>query len=867
MMSDFWITFQGGGEALILGTPRGRQAVIWPLDPVFLFDSSGLRSYIGVMKGLIADMRHAVRLLSRNRFAILTAVASLAVGIGANTAIFSVASAMLLRPLPFANADRLVMLRSIDPSRVLNTGRASSADLRDWQTQARSFVAIAGYRFRYMDLLHDGQAERLRGLLITPEFFDVLDVPLMGTTFRRNATYSSDIILGNQLWRRSFAANRNLVGRSIDVNMINLDRIGPTPVRVNGVAQRDVHFPPLSADFYDDPSGIDDTVDFWQPFPLPPAAVIASRKDNDYDVIARLRPGITIEEAQSEMDAIAHNLAVAYPQSNVNVKVRIVPLREHLLGKNRRVLALLIICTICVLLLACGNVANLLLSIAAGRQKEVAIRSALGASSIRIARQFFVESTLLAFAAATLGVPLAAWGIHLLSPQIPEGVPLARTASINVTVLAFTVLATCLTALLTGIIPALHMSVAAPGDTLKLDSRGSGAPRLRNRSVSVLVAAEVAIALVLLIATGLMIKSAKQLLSVDPGFDPKRLLTMTVSLPNNKFEWKHNVVFSREVIDAVEALPQVTAVTVAQGVPMKPGTFWGNFEVEGQPSADEKPEARIRVVNPGYFRVMQIPLVSGREFEHRDEVGNVGDLPYVVVNNTLASRYWPGEDAVGKRLLFTSGPATIIGVARDVKYMGLDSKSDSELYYPLGLYPQPHITLLVRTSSDPSAIISDVRKRIAGVDKDAFVTDVKTMDELIDDTLAPRRFATTLLSAFGAVALLLSLTGIYGVISHMVTQRTREIGIRVALGAPAGKIITLMLQSGFVPASAGLAIGWVATFSVTNLLSAMLFEVRPLDPIVWLIVSIGMLAAACLASYLPARRACTIDPCLAVKAE
>jgi predicted permease len=272
-------------------------------------------------------------------------------------------------------------------------------------------------------------------------------------------------------------------------------------------------------------------------------------------------------------------------------------------------------------------------------------------------------------------------------------------------------------------------------------------------------------------------------------------------------------------------------------------------------------------VNPGYFGVMQIPLVSGREFELRDEVGNVGDLPYVIVNNTLASRYWPGEDAVGKRLLFTSGPATIIGVARDVKYMGLDSKSDPELYYPLGLYPQPHITLLVRTSSDPAVIISDVRKRIAGVDKNAFVTDVKTMDELVDETLAPRRFATILLSAFGAVALLLSLTGIYGVISHMVTQRTREIGIRVALGAPAGKIITLMLQCGFGSASAGIAIGWVAAFSTTNLLSAMLFEVRPLDLSVWLIVSMAMLAVACLASYLPARRACTIDPCLAVKAE
>jgi putative ABC transport system permease protein len=822
---------------------------------------------LALMKGLISDIRHALRLLSRNRFAILMAVASLAVGIGANTAIFSVASAMLFRPLPFANADRIVMLRSIDPSRVLNTGQASSADLRDWQTQARSFVAIAGYRFRYMDLLHDGQAERLHGLFATPEFFDVLDVPLLGTTFRRNATYSSDIVLGNQLWQRSFTANPNLVGRSIDVNMINLDRIGPTPVRVNGVAQRDVHFPPLSADFTNNPSGIDDTVDFWQPFPIPPTAIAASRKDNEYDVIARLRTGVTLDEAQSEMDAISRNLAIAYPRSNGNVKVQVVPLRGQLLGRNQRVLGLLTICTGCVLLLACGNVTNLLLSIAAGRQKEVAIRSALGASAVRIVRQFLVESTLIAFAAALLGGLLASWGMHLLTPLIPAGVPLARTAPVNFTVLVFTAVTTCLTALLTGIIPALHMSVAAPGETLKTDSLPTTS-RMRNRIVSILVAAEVAVALVLLIATGLMLKSANQLLSVDPGFDANNLLTMTISLPNNKFEWKHNVVFSREVIDAVNALPQVIGATVAQGVPMKLGTFWGSFEVEGQPSSpNEKPEARIRVVNPGYFRVMKIPLDSGREFELRDEVGKVGDLPYVIVNNTLASRYWPGQDAIGKRLLFMSGPATIIGVAHDVKYMGLDSKSDPELYFPAGLYPQAFITLLVRTTTDPFAVISDVRRRIVSIDKDAFITDVKTMNELIDETLAPRRFATILLSAFATVALLLSLTGIYGVISHMVTQRTREIGIRVALGAPAAKIVILMLRCGFVPALVGVSIGWVGAFSTTNLLSATLFEVRPLDPSVWVIVSTAMLAVACLASYLPARRACTVDPCLAVRAE
>jgi putative ABC transport system permease protein len=819
------------------------------------------------VQGWVSDIHHTVRLLKRNYLAVMVAVGSLALGIGANTAIFSVASAMLMRPLPFPNANQLVMLQSSDPSRGVSNERTSPADLRDWQTQARSFVAIAGYSFRFMDLLHDGQAERLHGLFATPEFFEVLGVPLTGATFRRDANYSTDIILGSQLWQRSFGADRDLVGKRIDVNMINLERVGPTPVLVNGVAQREVHFPPLSADFNNNPAGIDDTIDFWQPFPGMPSDLEASRKAADRDVIARLQPGVTIEQAQAEMDAIARNLAVAYPQSNANLKVRVVPLREQLLGSNKRVLSLLTICTACVLLLACGNVASLLLSLAAGRQKEVAIRAALGASALRITRQFVLESSLIACAAALLGGLFAWWGIRLLTPLIPVSVPLAGAASINVTVLAFTMLAAGFTALITGIVPGLCMSLSAPGDAMKLDGRGSSAPRIRNRIIAALVTAEIAAALVLLIAAGLMLKSAKQLLSVDPGFEADRLLTMTISLPNNKFEWKHNVVFTRQVIENVKRLPRVVDASVAQGVPTKEA-FLGSFDVEGNPAAlNEKREARIRVVSPGYFRLMKIPMTSGREFETHDEIGNVGDLPYVIVNNTLASHYWPGQDAVGKRLLFTSGPATVIGVARDVKYMGLDSKSDPELYYPEGLFPQPHITLLVRTATDPSLIVQPVRKAIADVDKDAFVSDVKTMNELMGETLAPRRFSTTLLSTFAAVALLLSLAGVYGIISHMVTQRTAEIGIRVALGASAAKVITLMLRYGFMPALAGVAVGCAAGFSATQLLSSMLFQVRPLDPAIWLTVSASMLGVVCLAGYIPARRASMIDPSLVMKKE
>ena len=824
-----------------------------------------------MVRGLSSDIRYALRTVRHGGISTAVAVMSLAVGVGANAAIFSVGSAMLAHPLPYAGADRLVMLRSTNPSHGVLWTTAAPANLLDWQAQAKSFEAIAGYRWWSVDLTGGDHSERLRGLFITPEFFTVLDVPLMGKTFDVGAFTNArrrrpEIIIGRGLWQRRFGSDAGLLGRVVDVNIINLSRVGTTPYFVVGVAGADVHFPPLSADYNLGIAGIGDSVDFWMPeLPDP------TRRDNgDFDVIARLRPGVSLEQAQSEMDTISRNLAVAHPDTNNGLSVRLVRLRDHVLGSARRVLFLLFACTALVLLVACGNVANLLLARATTRQKEVAIRLALGAARLRILRQFLAESAMMALPAGAIGVGLAYGGLALLRPLMPAGVPFAQDATVDRTVLLFTLIVASLTALITGIIPALRVSSANPGDALKLEGRSSTAGRGRQRLVAMLVASEVAMTLMLLIATGLMVKSANRLWQIDPGFNPQQLLTMTISLPNNKFEWRHNVVFSRQVIGSIEAIPGIRDAAVIQGVPMRAGSFRTSFSVEGRPDTPvDRPSGRIRVVSPGYFGVMKIPLVAGRDYDEHDEVGEVGSLPSVIVNRTLAERYWPGQDAVGKRVRMSwkASPSIIIGVVGDVRYTALDADPGNEFYLPEGLYPQSAITLLVRTDRDPLALYPDIRRRIVTIDKDAFVFDVKPMTQLIAESLAPRRFSTMLLSAFAGVALILSLAGIYGVIAHSVAQRTAEIGIRIAIGASAACVTGLMLRYGLLPVICGMAVGWSGALAISRLFSAMLFDVGPLDPPTWILVSGAMLAVACGASYLPARRAGRVDPIVALRAE
>jgi putative ABC transport system permease protein len=822
------------------------------------------------VEGVRLDVRHALRALRRSPGFATVAILTLALGVGANITIFSVSDALLLHPLPYPDSDRLVALRSTRAKSPTPdaAGQTSPLDLADWQAQATSFEALAGYRWRTVDLTGGAYSERLRGLYVTPEYFDVFGIAnVTGRTFRPEDRKTNVIVLGRGVWERRFSADRSLIGSTLDVNMINLSRSGATPHRVLGVVPADVHFPPLTADFNLGVSNVEDRIDFWLPL-LP--GNDSRRDDRTLDVVGRLRPGVSLAQAQADMDAVARHLAGAFPATNRDRGVQIVPLRAQIVGGAKRVVLLLSVGTVLVLLIACGNVSTLLLVRGLARQREIAVRSALGAGRARIARHLFVESLLIASVATTLGVGATAVALALVSRWLPANVPFIHHVGINKEVLAFAVAVASLTACLAGLVPAWISSAREFGAT-GLSARGQSASRWQQRAIAVLTAAQVALTLVLLVSTGLLLKSAARLWRVDPGFNATNILTMTISLPNNKFDWQHNVVFSREVLAGVKTLPTVRDAAVIQGVPMRAGSFWTAFAPEGLPPtlAADLPVARLRVISAAYFRVMQIPLLDGRAFDERDDVGERGHPRFVIVNRALAARYWPGESAVGKRLQAWNPNEWVIiaGVVGDVRYTSLDTPPDLEIYLPDGIFPEAAMTLLAKTTTNPLVAIGAVRARVAQVDREAFVTDVRSMDDLIVESLSYRWFATLLVNKCAVIGLALALSGIYGVVAQAAVQRKLEIGIRMALGATQRRIVGLMLQRSAVPVAVGVAVGLLGAIWITRLLSAMLFGIRPIDPATFAAETVMFAAVALLAAVAPALRATKVDPLVALRCE
>ena len=818
------------------------------------------------------DLRFAARMLLHTPALTMVAIATLALGIGVTTAIFSASDALLLRPLPYPDSDRLVALRSRHASAAPGSGLTSPLDLADWQARTTSFEAVAGYRWRTVDLTGGAYSERLHGLWVTQDFFTVFGITrVQGRTFMPRDRGTNAIVLGRGVWERRFHADRALVGSMLDVNVINLSRAGATPHLVLGVVPVDVNFPPLTADFNRGAvtsaaqSGVEDRVDFWVPlFP----GEDPRRDDRTLDVVAKLRPGVTLPQAQAEMDVVARTLAETFPETNRNWVVDVAPLRGHILGATRQVVLWLSLATALVLAIACGNVSTLLLARGLARQSEVAVRTALGASRGRIVRHFLIESLLIAIVATVVGVAITSVAVTLLAPWLPADVPLIHRVGINGAVLAFAVMIAIATACLTGIAPALMSSGA--GCAAILNTRGQSAGRQHHRAISILVAAQVALTIVLLVSTGLLLRSAARLREIEPGFDARNLLTMTISLPNNKFDWQHNVVFSRDVVGAVKTNPVVTDAAVIQGVPMRPGGFWTTFTIEGMPPPDagDLPVARHRVISPDYFRTMQIPVLDGRAFDERDGAGERGHPRFVIVNHSLAARYWPGQTAVGKRLHAGPDPwVTVAGVVGDVRYAGLDTPPDFEIYLPEALFPQSAITLLVKTTTNPSAVVTDIRARVARIDREAFVTDVRTMDDLIADSLASRWFATRLLTLCAGIALILALSGIYAIVAQAVAQRTFEIGVRLALGSTPGRIVGLMLRRSALPVAAGVVLGLLGTIATARLLAAMLFGVHPFDSATFGAATGLFVVVALVAAFLPARRATKVDPLVALRSE
>ena len=553
--------------------------------------------------------------------------------------------------------------------------------------------------------------------------------------------------------------------------------------------------------------------------------------------------------------------------------VRVVPLGEQMAAESRDGVVLLSAGTGLLLLIACANVATLILARGVARHREVAIRAALGAARWRIVRQFLIEAVVLAAGAGVLGVGCAAWAIDLARPWLPPSLPALQEMAVNPTVLAFAVVSAGLTACLTGVAPALG-AVKASGERLTgRDARGTTSEGSRTRLVGVLVSVEVALTVVLLVGAGLLVRSALRAAHMETGFNPANLLTLTVSLPENKFEWDHNAVFAREVSEAVRSLPTVTDAAVIQGVPMSAGGFFGSGTIEGYvpPPDAEDPSYRLRVVSPSYLDTMQVPVVAGREFEARDEVGERGYNRTILVSESFARRYWPGQDPLGKRIGSLIGAAdwwmTVIGVAGDVRYGGLEGAPTDDVYLPQGLYPQAAITLVVRTVGDPLNEVLEVRERIRSVDQHAFVTDVLSMEQVIAGSQAERRAGTLLIALFGTLALVLVAAGVYSVITQAVVQRELELAIRSALGAGPAQVIALTMRTALQPAVAGVAMGAFGAVGMTRMLSSVLFGVSGLDVATWAGAGAVILTACVAAGYLPARRAARIDPMTALRSE
>jgi len=818
---------------------------------------SGTRSKINIFADLGQDVRYAFRMLVKNPTFTAIAVIALALGIGANTAIFSVVNAVLLRPLPFKHPEQLVMVWENAAHLGFPKDTPSPANFLDWQKQAQSFTGMAAMTERSFNLTGVGEPERLEGRRVSANLFDLLGVPaLLGRTFvaedDRPGTHV--VLLSYSLWQQRFGSDPSVIGRALVLNGESYTVVGVMPrlVRLPGYSTRNDQL--------------------WVPIAFPQEE--ATQRGNHFlEVIARLKPGITRKQAQAEMETIAARLAQQYPVYNMRRGAVVVPLHEQVVGDIRPSLLVLLGAVGFVLLIACANVANLLLARAAVRQKEIALRLAVGASRSRLTRQFLTESVLLAMFGAGLGLLLAFAGIRILRSFIPPSIAQIQAISIDGPVLIFTVLVAVLTGIAFGLAPAIHGSHLNLNDTLKESGRDSSGGGKGHRARGLLVIGEVAISFVLLIGAGLLINSFLHLRKLDPGFRADHLLTMKVDLSEVKYpDRDRRAAFFDEVIRRVLALPGVQSAAVANNLPL---TYDGDsmfVSVEGlpDPPPDQQPDVIYRVIGPGYFGTMGIPIVHGRDFTDQDKADSK-DL--VIISEKTAQHFWPGQDPIGKRLKPGSSTSNapwreVVGVVKDVRQNDLIAPPKMQMYLNYRqLKSIPANALVVRTSIEPMSLAGSVRNAIWSVDKDQTVADIETMEHIVAEAVARQRFSMFLLGFFAVVALLLASVGIYGVMSYSVAQRTREIGIRMALGARRADVLQMTVKEGLKLVGAGMLLGMAAAFILTRVMTTLLYGISATDPVTFVGISIVLLAVAILASYVPALRATKVDPMIALRAQ
>jgi putative ABC transport system permease protein len=796
------------------------------------------------MQTLWQDLRYGARMLLKNPGFTLVAVITLALGIGANTAIFSVVNAVLLRPLPYQEPERLVSFRS-------NQSVLDVADVKAW---SQSFAEIGGNTQQPLDYTGSGEPLQWVAGLVTGEFFRTLGAqPLLGRVIteeddRRGGPFV--IVLGHALWRRQFGADPGVVGKNVMLSGNSYTVVGVMP-----------------ADFKA-PRG---ETEAWAPVQVVNPLAAAFRGVHFLQAYARLKPGVTLAQAQIEMGAIDKRMAEAFPAENKRRQTALVPLHDRVVGQVKPALLVLFGAVGLVLLIACVNFANLLLARAAARGQELVVRVALGARRRRLTRQLLTESVLIAMLGGAAGVVLAIWGVDLLVALKPADLPRLETISVDARALLFTLAVSVLTGLVFGLAPVWQAARVNVSDALKEGGRGeAGAAKHRLRSSLVVI--EMALALVLLAGAGLLIRSFWQLRNVRPGFNPDNLMTMRIELPESRYQRAPaQAQYRRALLEEVKSLPGTQAALVSE-TPLGGEYLTHDFLVEGQQlSAGEEPDVQTLSVEGGYFRVMQIPLLSGRDFTSQDNE----NAPLVgIINQSLARRFFNEEDPLGKRVRWARGDPnnwiTVVGVAGDIKHSGLDEPEEPALYTP---YPQSGVAwkrwmnLVVRSENDAAALAGTVKNRVWRVDEQIPVTRVRTMMEVMGASVEARRFNMLLLGVFAAVAMLLAAVGIYGVMSYAVTQRTREIGLRIALGARPRDVIGMVVGRGMLLTSIGAAAGVALSLALTRLMSGMLFGVGAKDPLTFACVSLLLTGVALLACYVPARRATKVDPMVALRCE
>ena len=818
------------------------------------------------MNTLFQDLQYGLRMLAKHKSVTAIAVLTLALGIGANTAIFSVVNAVLLNPLPYRDPDRLVALWERVPEH--GRWRTSPANFFDWKKQNTVFEDVAAFGQGSAAFTGVGEPEQLSGGRVSSGYFGVVGVePFLGRAFAPEEYEPNKghvVILGYSFWQRRFGGDRNIVNRNITLDGESYTVVGVMPSGIYPVSPQTAGR--LTFD--------EQQQNFWIPMSFT-AGWAGVRTAHVLGVVARLKPGVTIQQATTEMDTIGARLEQEYP-ANRGEGIIVSPFMNEVTGNVRPALLTLLGAVALVLLIACANVAGLLLAQHAGRSKEIAIRAALGAGRVRLVRQLFIEGILLSLFGTAVGLTVATAGTKLLLQFVPAGIPRLAHVSLDLRVLGFTILISLGTCLIFGLVPAWQASKPDLHTALEQSGRtsGPGASRLRFRQL--LVVFQVSVAVMLVIGAGLLIRSFWILQRVDPGFQSEGVLTAELILPYAKYSENTQINnFYNQLLERVPSIPGVKNATIAYDHPLA-SNWLDEFEIEGRVVAPDTPRqsANFIPIGPDYFDTVGLKLLTGRRFTPQDDADHPG---VAIINESFARHYFPNENPLGHKM--KSGPPgriwrgqkltsfEIIGIARDVKLAGLDAPSEPAYYLPASQAPLQDMTLLVRTTTDPLSIVGAVRQVVLSIDPNQPLSNIKTLEKVVDDSIAQRRLNMLLMGLFGGLALLLSAVGIYGLLSHAVTQRTQEMGIRMALGAQVSDVLKLVLRRGMMLAFAGEVIGLAGAFALTRLMRGLLFGVTPNDATTFIVVAGVLAVVALLACYVPARRATKVDPLVALRYE